>query len=143
MGGLVTALGCLFTSFAFHFHQLIVSHGLVVGIGVGMVRDTATLMLGQYFKRRREQVEILLVSASGFGLAAMSFTLREIVREIRWRLGLQAVTVLLASSFILGMFYRSAIIISIILIIIIFIISIIIRMVIKSWIIIPPSQMIP
>ena len=82
--------------------------GLVVGIGVGMVRDTATLMLGQYFKRRREQVEILLVSASGFGLAAMSFTLREIVREILWRLGLQAVTVLLASSFILGMFYRSA-----------------------------------
>ena len=120
MGGLVTALGCLFTSFAFHFHQLIVSHGLVVGIGVGMVRDTATLMLGQYFKRRREQVEILLVSASGFGLAAMSFTLREIVREIRWRLGLQAVTVLLASSFILGMFYRSAIIIIIILITIIF-----------------------
>ena len=62
MGGLVTALGCLFTSFAFQFHQLIVSHGFVVGVGVGMVRDTATLMLGQYFKRRREQVEILLVS---------------------------------------------------------------------------------
>ena len=108
MGGLVTALGCLFTSFAFQFHQLIVSHGFVVGVGVGMVRDTATLMLGQYFKRRREQVEILLVSASGFGLAAMSYSLREIVREIRWRLGLQAVTVVLASSFILGMFYRSA-----------------------------------
>lgn len=31
MGGLVTALGCLFTSFASQFHQLFLSYGLVVG----------------------------------------------------------------------------------------------------------------
>jgi hypothetical protein len=30
------------------------------GVGVGMTRDTSTLMVGQYFKRRRELVEILL-----------------------------------------------------------------------------------
>ena len=42
------------------------------GIGVGLTRDTATLMVGQYFKRRRETVEIALVGASGVGLAIMT-----------------------------------------------------------------------
>lgn len=42
------------------------------GIGVGLTRDTATLMVGQYFKRRREAVEIALVGSSGIGLAVMT-----------------------------------------------------------------------
>ena len=33
IGGLVTALGCLFTSFANNFHQIFFSYGIVVGIG--------------------------------------------------------------------------------------------------------------
>lgn len=33
MGGLVTALGCLFTSFATQFHQLFFSYGTVIGLG--------------------------------------------------------------------------------------------------------------
>ena len=28
----------------------------IIGVGVGMARDAATLMVGQYFKRRRELV---------------------------------------------------------------------------------------
>lgn len=32
MGGLITALGCLFTSFATQFHQLFFSYGTVVGM---------------------------------------------------------------------------------------------------------------
>ena len=31
MGGLVTALGCLFTSFASQFHQLFFSYGFMIG----------------------------------------------------------------------------------------------------------------
>ena len=31
MGGLVTALGCLFTSFASQFHQLFFSYGTIIG----------------------------------------------------------------------------------------------------------------
>lgn len=31
LGGLVTALGCLFTSFATQFHQLFFSYGAIVG----------------------------------------------------------------------------------------------------------------
>ena len=34
----------------------------IVGVGVGFVRDTSTLMVAQYFKRRRELVEVVVVS---------------------------------------------------------------------------------
>ncbi len=50
------------------------------GIGVGLTRDTATLMVGQYFKRRREAVEIALVGSSGIGLAIMTVFLHTTLR---------------------------------------------------------------
>ena len=53
---------------------------LFTGVGVGMTRDPATLMIGQYFKRKRELVEIILVSASGFGIATMSVFIRTSIK---------------------------------------------------------------
>ncbi|XP_045490617.1 monocarboxylate transporter 10 [Pieris rapae] len=108
VGGLVAALGCLFTSFATQFHQLFFSYGTVVGVGVGLTRDCSTLMVAQYFKRRRELVEIFIVSGSGLGIAVMSTFIRGAIRAIGWRLGLQAVTGVVFVTFILGTFYRSA-----------------------------------
>jgi hypothetical protein len=45
-----------------------------------MTRDPATLMVGQYFKRKREFIEIILVSGSGLGIAAMSVFIKVVVR---------------------------------------------------------------
>ncbi len=45
-----------------------------------MTRDTTTLMVGQYFKRRREFVEVILVAASGCGIAIMSGFIMETAR---------------------------------------------------------------
>ena len=39
---------------------------------MGMTRDSSALMVGQYFKRRRELVEIFVVSGSGLGVTVMS-----------------------------------------------------------------------
>ncbi|KAI8421755.1 hypothetical protein MSG28_009719 [Choristoneura fumiferana] len=108
VGGLVAALGCLFTSFATQFHQLFFSYGTVVGVGVGLTRDCSTLMVAQYFKRRRELVEIFIVSGSGLGIAVMSTFIKGAIKAIGWRLGLQAVTGVVFVTFILGTFYRSA-----------------------------------
>ncbi|KAF5286025.1 hypothetical protein FQA39_LY16467 [Lamprigera yunnana] len=108
MGGLITALGCLFTSFATQFHQLFFSYGTVVGIGVGITRDCSTLMVAQYFKRRREFVEIFIVSGSGLGIAVMSIVIKSTIGALGWRLGLQVVTGAVSITFILGTFYRSA-----------------------------------
>lgn len=48
------------------------SYGIVGGIGCAMVRETSSLMLGQYFKRRRELVEALSSAGIGFGIAIFS-----------------------------------------------------------------------
>ena len=80
-----SALGCLFTSFASQFHQMFFSYGTVVGIGVGMCRDCSTLMIAQYFKRKREFVEIFIVSGSGAGIALMSTFIKSAIEGIGWR----------------------------------------------------------
>ena len=51
------------------------------GIGVAMTRDSATLMLGQYFKRRREVVEIFLVSSPGLGTIIISRLVHNLLRS--------------------------------------------------------------
>ena len=48
------------------------SYGFLCGIGCAMVRDTSGLMLGQYFKRKRELVETLSSTGIGFGIAIFS-----------------------------------------------------------------------
>ena len=50
------------------------------GLGVGMTRDSSALMVGQYFKRRRELVEIFVVSGSGLGVTVMSSFVNGTVR---------------------------------------------------------------
>ena len=77
-------------------------------MGVSLSRDSASLMVGQYFKRRREVVEVVLVSSHGAGIILTSQLLHNCLRKFGWRLGLQVLTVLMTSTFFLGMFYRSA-----------------------------------
>ena len=50
------------------------------GVGVGMTRDTSTLMVAQYFKRKREFVEIFVIAASGVGLATLSVLINGAIR---------------------------------------------------------------
>ncbi|CAH0564315.1 unnamed protein product [Brassicogethes aeneus] len=108
IGGLLTALACLFTSFAVQFHQALLSYGIVLGIGAGIVRETSTIVLGHYFKRRREFVEMVAQAGTGVGIALFSVLYKEAVGKLGWRLGLQSITGLLAIAFFLPIVYRSA-----------------------------------
>ncbi|XP_049948298.1 monocarboxylate transporter 12-like [Schistocerca serialis cubense] len=108
LAGLVMALACLFASFATQLHQLLLSYGVLLGMSSGLVRETASLTLGHYFRRRREFVEMVVQAGAGVGIALFSVLYREAVGQWGWRLGLQAVTVLLCGAFFLGMLYRSA-----------------------------------
>ncbi|CAN7989560.1 unnamed protein product, partial [Ixodes hexagonus] len=108
LGGLVAALGCLFTSFASQFHQALFSYGLVLAVGLGMARDAAQLVLAQYFKRRRHCVEVAATAGAGLGVAALACIMHALFGSLGWRHGLQAATGLVALAFLLGVFYRSA-----------------------------------
>ncbi|XP_029176293.1 monocarboxylate transporter 4-like isoform X2 [Nylanderia fulva] len=108
IGGLVLALASLFTSFALHMHQVLLSYGLVLGTGAGLVRETAGLVLGNYFRKRREFVEMVVQAGTGVGIALFSVFYKEAVGKLGWRLGLQSVTGALSLAFFLGLIYRSA-----------------------------------
>ena len=44
----------------------------VSAIGVGMIRDSATVMIGQYFKKKRNLVEMMLIGSSGMVITLSS-----------------------------------------------------------------------
>jgi len=51
----------------------------VLGIGVGITRDCSTLMVAQYFKRKREFVEVFVVSGTGLGIGLMSMLIKSTI----------------------------------------------------------------
>lgn len=50
-----------------------------------MTRDCSTLMVAQYFKRKREFVEIFIVSGSGLGIVVMSTFIKSAIEAVGWR----------------------------------------------------------
>ncbi|KAF7381962.1 hypothetical protein HZH68_015835 [Vespula germanica] len=54
-------------------------YGLVLGTGAGLVRETAGLVLGHYFRKRREFVEMVVQAGTGVGIALFSVFYREAV----------------------------------------------------------------
>lgn len=50
-----------------------------MGIGVCMVRETSSLMLGHYFKKRREFVEMVSQAGAGIGITLISVFYKEAV----------------------------------------------------------------
>lgn len=89
-----------------------------------MVQETSGLVLGHYFKKRREFVEMVVQTGTGVGMALFSVLYKEAVgyvsnqlfriisintfRKLGWRLGLQSITGLLILAFFLPIVYRSA-----------------------------------
>lgn len=59
--------------------------GIVVGLGVGITRDCSIVMIAQYFKKKREFVEVLTVAGSGLGICFMSIFLKRAIETLRWR----------------------------------------------------------
>ncbi|KAK2716431.1 monocarboxylate transporter 2-like isoform X2 [Artemia franciscana] len=108
IGGLIMALSCLFSSFATELHQIFLSYGIMLGIGVSMVRETSCLMICQYFKRKRNFVEMVLQTGNGIGVVLFSVFFRQGLSQMGWRNGLQTVTGLTCLASVVGCFYRSA-----------------------------------
>lgn len=53
--------------------------GVVLGVGCGLVRESAGLVLGTYFRRRRQFVELVAHTGGGVGIALFSVAYKEAV----------------------------------------------------------------
>ncbi len=80
VGGLVSALGCLFLSFSVELHQLFISYMVMLSLGTGMTFSTAGIITGRYFQKRRECAEMLILSGSGVGMAVLSVFINQTMR---------------------------------------------------------------
>lgn len=51
--------------------------GVIVGFGSSLVRDSSSVMIGHYFKRRRQFVEMIVMAGEGVGIALFSVIIKE------------------------------------------------------------------
>ena len=51
-----------------------------MGTGISMAQNSLLVMIGQYFKKRREGVEMVLESSAGVGLSVVPPFLNQTVR---------------------------------------------------------------
>ena len=65
-------LSFLFASFGHQLHQVFISYGLLFGVSCSAVRETSSMMVGQYFKMRRDLAEMWSVSGVGMGILIFS-----------------------------------------------------------------------
>lgn len=56
--------------------------GVILGCGISMTRDCSVFMVGQYFKKRRELVELILATGTGTGISVMPIFIVECIRWI-------------------------------------------------------------
>ena len=77
IGGLVCTLGCLFMSFSKEIHQFFISHGFIESMGTTVTLATANIVIGRYYKEKREIAEALVLAGSGIGAALLSVFIRE------------------------------------------------------------------
>ena len=108
ISGLLIALSCLFASFATKFHQVVISYGILYGLGVGISSNCSLIMIGQYFKRKRAIVEMITMSSTGLGLVISPTLQRLLIGRFGWRFGLQIFAAIMSSIFVLSVLYRPA-----------------------------------
>ena len=108
IGSIIMSLAWLFTSFASEVHQVMISYSLLLALGVSLVQASWTVMLAQYFRRRRLHLEILLHSWAGPGLSLGSLLLSLSLQLAGWRLGLQIISASVSLCIIPALLYRPA-----------------------------------
>lgn len=108
IGGLIISLGILFMSFATEVDQLFISYCVVLAVGSGITLSTANIMVGRYFRARREFAEMIMVSGTGAGAALLAFVIDQLISKIQWTRALNCLSGLTAITMIAGAMYRSA-----------------------------------
>ncbi|XP_030852179.1 monocarboxylate transporter 14-like [Strongylocentrotus purpuratus] len=85
VGGVISSLAILASSFATDFTMLTITYGLVGGIGFGLSHMPAIVMLSRYFDTKIGTATGLAMSGTGLGTIFMSIVTQYLVDEFGWR----------------------------------------------------------
>lgn len=108
IAGLLMSLSLLFTSFATKLHQIIISYCFLFPLGVSISETSFTLVRGQYFKKRRLHLEVIMTSSYGMGVSVMSLVQQLCFQAGGWRLGLQMMSGLFTLTILTSLLLRPA-----------------------------------
>ena len=105
-GCFLFAGGFVAASFAVEFWQLVLSQGVLVGLGTGFVWLPATPLLPQWFNRNRSLAQGIAAAGSGIGGIIWSFSIVPMIQNLSlaWSLritGMVCFVVLLVASFLI------------------------------------------
>ena len=78
------------------------------GIGSCLVRESSSIVLGEYFRRRRQFVEQVVLAGTGVGVTLFSLLYLSLSRHIEWAHGFHIGAGLSLICAILPAFYRAA-----------------------------------
>lgn len=84
------------------------SFGLVGGIGSCIVRESSGVVLGEYFRRRRQFVEQVVMAGTGVGVTLFSLLYLSFSRHLEWSQGFRIGAGLSTICVLLPAFYRTA-----------------------------------
>ncbi|XP_022333147.2 monocarboxylate transporter 12-like isoform X1 [Crassostrea virginica] len=84
-GSCVYSLGLFFSFLAPNILVLFVTYGLLCGFGIGLIFVPATMIVNQYFDRRRPLANGILCSGSGIGILVMSPIIENSIEAFGWR----------------------------------------------------------
>lgn len=106
LGCLTYLCGFLCASFAKQFWELILSQGVLVGAGVGMIWQPSTSIISQWFKKRRSMAQSVTSAGSGCGGIMFSLAATPMIENLSlsWALritGLTGFTMLSLASFLM------------------------------------------
>ena len=102
------ALAWLFTSFATKLHQIVISYSIILAAGVCITQASSTIMIGQYFKKNRLHLEIIMNSWTGVSLCIASMIQYCCLHSGGWRIGLQITTGVVSVSVLTSLMLRPA-----------------------------------
>ncbi|XP_035710755.1 uncharacterized protein LOC118436541 isoform X3 [Folsomia candida] len=108
VGGILFPLSLLGTSFATEIQHIFICFGLFGGIGSCMVRESSGVVLGEFFRKRRQFVEQVVMAGTGVGVTLFSLLYLSFTRHLEWGAGFRVGAAFATICVLLPAFYRTA-----------------------------------
>lgn len=85
IGGLITSVGLLISSFARSVEVMAISYGVIAGFGLSFVYVPASVIPSFWFEKKRSFVTGIAKSGTGIGTFAMAPLMEYLIYEFSWR----------------------------------------------------------
>ncbi|XP_074519932.1 monocarboxylate transporter 12-B [Halichoeres trimaculatus] len=106
LGGLLSSIGLLLSSFCSSLELLYLSMGVLTGVGFALCYTPAIAMVGCYFRRRKALAYGIAMSGSGIGTFVLAPAVQLLIELYSWRGALLVLSAFVANLCVCGALLR-------------------------------------